>query len=253
MTQMRRRLAWTGVFATGVLCGAAITISAAWYRHRPPPPKPADDPAVAVGVSFNRHANFLDRIRRGPIDVAWFGDSITDNWRDLPWLYDEFFGSWRVANFGVGWERIENVLWRMQNGELDGYRAKVIILLAGTNNLEAVGFLRACTSQQTAHGMAALIAEVHRHQPQAKVLLIGILPRGQRADDPARAKIRDTNALLAQLAGDRVRYLDLGDRFLQPDGSISSTIMPDFIHPSPEGYRRLGEAVRPVLEEMMRH
>jgi lysophospholipase L1-like esterase len=203
-------------------------------------------------VSFNRHANFLERIKRGPIDVAWFGDSITDNWRDLPWLFDEFFGSDHVANFGVGWERIENVLWRMQNGELDGYRAKVVILLAGINNLEAIGFLRPNTPEQAAHGMAALISEVERRQPGAKILLLGILPRGQRADDPVRPKIRQANALLAKLEDGRVRYIDIGQRFLEPDGSISATIMPDFIHPSPEGYRRLGDAVRPVLDEMMK-
>jgi lysophospholipase L1-like esterase len=240
------------VLLTGTLLGVGATLALMRYRHRPAPPMPPPDPAVAVGVSFNRHANFLERIKREPIDVAWFGDSITDNWRDLPWLFDEFFGSYHAANFGVGWERIENVLWRMQNGELDGYRAKVVILLAGTNNLEAIGFLRPNTPQQTAHGIAALISEIERRQPGAKILLIGILPRGQKSTDPVRPKIQQTNALLAQLDGQRVRYIDIGQRFLEPDGSISATIMPDFIHPSPEGYRRLGDAVRPVLDEMMK-
>ena len=239
-------------FSTGALLGAALVVTAVWYRHRPPPPRPTPDPTAAVGVSFNRHADFLERIRRGPIDVAWFGDSVTDDWRDLPWLFHEFFGIYHNANFGVGWERVENILWRMQNGELDGYRAKAVILLAGTNNLEGIGFLRPNTPQQTAHGVAALLAEIHGRQPLAKVLLLGILPRGQRADDPLRPLIHQTNALLAKMASERVRYLDIGGQFLEPDGSIRPEIMPDFIHPSPEGYRRMGRALRPVLDELTR-
>jgi len=203
-------------------------------------PRPRDDA---------RHRRFLEIARAGNIDLLFVGDSITDRWRREDSglaAFTEHFGGYRTANFGVPADTIQETLWRLQNGQLDGFEAKLIVFMLGTNNINRN------RNADIAEGNRAIIAEFHRRQPQAKVLLLGVFPRGARADNPYRASVREINARLAMFADhSRVFYMDIGDRFLAADGTLPTDIMPDRLHPSQQGYRIWAEAIAPKVKELM--
>lgn len=206
------------------------------------------------GKFITRHQSFLRRAQEGAVDLLFIGDSITEGWAGkAPVLWQQQYGAHRPANFGIGGDRVEHVLWRLDNGELDGIAPKVIILLIGTNNSASQ------TGAQIAASTRQILELIQRKQPQSKVLLLGIFPRGPRKDASGRMDdaiqrlqtIREANASLARLDdGQRVRYLDLGPRFLR-NGQIPPELMPDQLHPSLAGYRIWAEAMQPMLNEML--
>lgn len=135
----------------------------------------------------------------------------------------------------------------MQHGELDGFKAKVIILMLGTNNINR------SPNDQIAEGDRLIIEEFKKHQPQAKVLLLGIFPRAEKAEDPYRASIKEINAKLATLADNKqVFYLDFGDKFLQADGTLTTDIMPDRLHPNAKGYQIWIDNMLPKVQELLK-
>ena len=211
-----------------------------------PPLGPATEPRPRDDA---RHQSFLEVARAGNIDLLFVGDSITDFWRQenrgLP-VFNEYFSSLRPANFGIAGDTTQGVLWRMQNGELDGFQAKLIILMLGTNNINRNA------NDDIAEGDRAIIGEFLKRQPQAKVLLLGIFPRGAMPDNPFRASIKAINEKLATLADNkRVFYMDIGDKFLTPDGTLTPEIMPDALHPSTQGYRIWADAIAGRVKELM--
>lgn len=212
------------------------------------PPPSATEPAPMTGNNLARHEGFVEIAKAGNIDLLWVGDSITDWWaRQGLTVWNEYFASLRPANFGIAGDRTQGVLWRMQNGELEGFQAKVIVLMLGTNNLSGRN-----TPAEVVEGDRLIIEEFRKRQPQAKVLLLGIFPRGAAADNPFRAQIKETNEGLAKLADNQnVFYMDIGDRFLAPDGTLPADIMPDALHPNEAGYRIWAEAVAPRIRELM--
>lgn len=223
----------------------------------PPGPGRGRGPVVPLGPATEprprddaRHQSFLETARAGNIDLLFVGDSITDWWRQanrgLP-VFTEYFGGYRTANFGIAGDTTQGVLWRMQNGELDGFQAKLIMLMLGTNNINRNA------NDDIAEGDRAIIAEFRKRQPQAKVLLLGVFPRGAAADNPFRPSIKAINAKLATFADNtNVFYMDIGDKFLAADGTLSPDIMPDGLHPNERGYRIWAEAVAPRIKELMR-
>lgn len=199
-----------------------------------------------------RHQAFVEEARRGNIECLLMGDSITDWWRraGLP-VYEANFGSLRCANFGIAGDRTQGVLWRMENGELEGYSPKLMMLMIGTNNLSARN-RTPNTPAEIAMGIATIVTKFRTTFPNAKVLLLGVFPRGADPTDPYRESIREINALIASLHdGENVRFMDIGDRFLQPDGSISVEVMADGLHPTERGYEIWAEAVMPTFREML--
>jgi N-acetylglucosamine-6-sulfatase len=203
-------------------------------------PRPRDDA---------RHQSFLEVARAGNIDLLFVGDSITDWWRQeqrgLP-VWNEHFAPLKAANFGIAGDTTQGVLWRMQNGELDGFKAKLIVLMLGTNNINRNA------NDDIAEGDRAIVNEFLKRQPQAKVLLLGVFPRGAAADNPFRASIKAINAKLATIADNkRVFYMDIGDRFLAPDGTLPTDVMPDGLHPNAAGYRIWADAIRARVRELM--
>jgi lysophospholipase L1-like esterase len=199
------------------------------------------------------HKSFLARAKQ-PMDILFIGDSITAGWIKAPHVWDHFYGMHRPANFGIGGDKTENVIWRIENGELNGAKPKVVVLMLGTNN----------SAQNAAD--KKIVSMIRAKIPNAKVLLLAIFPRGARkdaqgkvteasiADATARtAVINGVNAELAKLDdGKMIRYLDIGPKFLGQDNKIPWTIMPDQLHPTAAGYQLWAEAMQPLLEQMMK-
>lgn len=204
---------------------------------------------------YELHASFLKRAKAGPIGVLFLGDSITEGWGNAPEVWKEYYGGYQPANFGIGGDRTEHVIWRIEDGELDGIRPKVVVLMIGTNNSSAN------TAEQIAAADTKIVRLIRAKLPETKVLLLAIFPRGPRKNSDGSmdtavermAVINTVNAELAKLDdGHHVRFLNINAKFLGPDGKIPDAIMPDQLHPNAAGYRIWAEAMRPLLDEMMR-
>ena len=221
------------------------------------PNVPSDQPAPKQDGHGNisppflaRHEAFLARGKKGKIGLLFLGDSITEGWGSAKSVWQAHYGQDDPANFGIGGDRTQNVLWRIQNGELDGIGPKVLVLMIGTNNI----FLPAADILK---GDTKIVEQIHTKLPDTKLLLLGIFPRGADPKIPAtaamREKIKTVNAGLAKLDdGDKTRYLDIGDKFLDADGVITTAIMRDALHPPPKGYQIWADAMQPLLDEMMK-
>jgi lysophospholipase L1-like esterase len=206
------------------------------------------------------HQSFLARAKQ-PMDVLFLGDSITEGWGRAPHVWDHFYGTLRPANFGIGGDQTQHVVWRIENGELDGAKPKVVVLMLGTNNTSP----NANTADEIFAADKKIIDLIQAKIPNAKVLVVAIFPRGARKnaqgvvtpESVAEAKYRMSviNAVNAQLAklddGRNVRYLDVGEKFLGQDGLIPWQIMPDQLHPTAAGYQLWAETMQPLLEEML--
>ncbi len=199
----------------------------------------------AVKDSF-RHQQFLNRIKAGPVGLLFLGDSITDFWGrtgELTWLK---FAPYSPANFGISGDRTQHVLWRINNGELNGISPKATVIMIGTNNV------RDDAPETTAEGVKAIVETVRQKLPQTKILLLGIFPRDAAASE-ARKKNAAVNGIISKLDdGKSVFYLDIGSAFLDDKGEISSEIMPDKLHPSAKGYELWYNALMPKLTEFLK-
>jgi len=196
-----------------------------------------------------RHDGFVAIAKKGGVDLLFLGDSITDGWRGGgKAVWEKNYTSLKAANFGIGGDQTQHVLWRLQNGELDGIKPKLAVLMIGTNNLGGN------TDEEIADGIKAIVAELHKQTPETKLLLLGVFPRGMKADDKNRARIKNINSIIAKLDdnGKTVKYLDIGDKFLEADGTLPKSIMPDALHPNGKGYEIWSEAIAPTVTEMMK-
>ncbi len=204
---------------------------------------------------MENHAAFLARAQAGPIGLLFLGDSITANWKNAPEIWKKHFGAHAPANFGISGDATQNVLWRVENGELDGIAPRVVVLLIGTNN----------TAVHTAPEISAAIGKIVGHirakLPESKVLLLAIFPRGPRVNrdgtpdawEKRMEVIRAVNATLPQLAdGEHVHWLDIGHHFLAADGTILAALLPDQLHLSSAGYQVWAEAMQPTLDALLR-
>jgi beta-glucosidase len=205
---------------------------------------------------LNRHEKFLkdktEALAKGPIQFVAVGDSITDGWRNKNGkeTWEKAFGAYNPYNIGIGGDRTQHVLWRIDEGELDGINPnpKVAMLMIGTNNISNP------SDEAIADGIKACVEDIHKHLPQTKILLLAVFPRKPEATDPVRARIKHINEIISKLddGGKTVKYLDIGDKFLESDGKLPPTIMPDYLHPNAKGYEIWAEAVKPTLDKMMK-
>lgn len=213
---------------------------------RPAPPLPGATIAAPIrSGAMPKHHCFVQVAQRGGIDLLFVGDSITDFFtrgdRGQS-VWNEYYGARKAANFGISGDTTQDVLWRMQNGELDGFSAKVIVLMLGTNNI------RRNDNSDIAAGNAAIIEEFRKRHPSAKILLLGIFPRGG-VISPDRAIVRDINSHLQLLADNKhIFYQDIGDGFLNADGSFVDGAMADGVHPATKGYAIWAEKIEPTLK-----
>ena len=172
----------------------------------------------------------------------------TAGWGSQKAIWDAAFGAYKPANFGIGDGRTQHVLWRIQNGGLDGIRPKAAVLMIGTNNSGSD------PAEDIAKGVTKIVETIRAKSPATKILLLAVFPRDEKASpNPGRVKIAQVNAIIAKLDdGKHVFFLDIGGKFLQPDGSLTKEIMPDFLHLSVKGYQIWGDAISAKLAELMR-
>jgi beta-glucosidase len=209
--------------------------------------------APKPGAGFmQQHESFVKRTKEGPIGVLFLGDSITAGWGKAPEVWKKHYGQWQPANFGIGGDRVEHVLWRIENGELEGIKPKVAVLMIGTNNTGVN------TAAEIAPGIRKIVNTLRTKLPETKVLLLAVFPRGPRTTDAKAdaekkmAIIDEINRDIAKLDdGKMVRFLNINERFLV-NGAIPNDVMPDQLHPNEKGYQIWAEAMQPTLEEMMR-
>lgn len=221
------------------------------------PPQPPDVPAEKYGKDgkinpgfIASHEKFVSIAKEGKAQLVFLGDSITAGWAgNGKEVWAKAFDGYTPANFGIGGDRTQHVLWRIQNGELEApLKPKACVLMIGTNNVGSD------SAEGIAKGVTAIVQTIRTKQPQAKILLLAVFPRGEKASpNPGRDKLKQVNDIIAKLDdGKNVFFLDIGGKFLQPDGSLTKEIMPDFLHLSPAGYQIWADAIGPKLAELMK-
>lgn len=211
----------------------------------------ATQPALHDGTE-KRIESFNKISRKGEAALVFLGDSITEGWGGPgKAIWNSTWAPLKAANFGISGDRTENVLWRLDHGNGDGLKPKLVVLMIGTNN---TGHRKAEEpAAETAAGVKAIIDRLHRKFPDSKVLLLGIFPRGENPSDRLRTHNAAINELLKPLAdGQKVHFLDIGKSFLAPDGSLPREIMPDLLHLSPKGYQIWADAIRSKVTELMK-
>jgi lysophospholipase L1-like esterase len=197
-----------------------------------------------------RHEGFVDIAKQGNIDLLLHGDSITDWWvqgDDNKAMFTKYFAGIRTANFAVAGDTTQGVLWGLKNGEGQGFQPKAVMLMIGTNNSGTY------TAPEVAEGIGAIVLELRKDFPAAKILLLAIFPRGLPGD-PVRDKLADVNRIIARLDDQQhVFYMDIGARFLDDKGFfLPDAFRADNLHPQAKGYELWGEAVTAKLAELLK-
>jgi lysophospholipase L1-like esterase len=242
----RRRL-----FAIVLLLGASLICIQVANGEDAKPANSAVKPVPRTGRPWTtRHERFVERAKQGGVDLLFLGDSITQAWEGAgKGVWQERYEPLKAANFGIGGDRTQHVLWRLQEGkELQGIHPRTVVLMIGTNNMSSN------SAEEIADGIIAIVRELHQQLPSGKIVLLGVFPRSPSASDPVRAKIKDVNNRIAKLDDRKsVYYLDIGDKFLSPDGSLSKDIMPDYLHLSPKGYAIWADAIQSKLDDLLKN
>ena len=230
----------------------------------PPTTRPADPAAVPAprtdANSVLAHEQLLAKAKAGGIDLYFLGDSITRRWgcsdaAYAPMLanWNANYHGWNAADFGWGADRVQNILWRIEHGELDGVNPKVIVVLAGTNNIGTRPGGPAKVADVVA-GLTKLLADCREKAPAAKVVLTGIFPRNDGPDGGAAVlpEIRQVNDALAKLADGRtVFYVNVNDKLADADGKLRDGTTVDRLHPTVAGYQAWADGLRPVLTQLL--
>ncbi|HXD73566.1 MAG TPA: GDSL-type esterase/lipase family protein [Vicinamibacterales bacterium] len=214
------------------------------------------------GNSRLAHRQLVEKAAHGGIDVYFEGDSITRRWGTSDPQYRPFFDNWRrnffgwnAADFGWGGDTVQNILWRLTNGELDGVKPRVVVLLAGTNNVgaEPRNGVDAAAVDEVAGGIAAILRVMREKAPDATIVLTGVTPRRDRNRAMSLMPTIDAinNRLAAMSDGTRVRYIDINARLLAADGSLRDGVTVDGLHLSVTGYQVWADALTPILTSVL--
>lgn len=193
------------------------------------------------------HDQYVARAKQGDIDVVFLGDSITQGWQKAPDLWKSRYEPLKAVNFGISGDVMQHVLWRIENGELDGISPKVIVLMVGTNNSNRRD------SEPIVRGIKHMIGVIHSKCPTSKVLLVSILPRQKDTDTNQSRIIAEVNPELAKLDdGKLTHFLDVTKHFKDADGKLRYELFSDALHPNPAGYQVWADAMQPKLEELLK-
>jgi len=195
----------------------------------------------------DRHESMNTRVKEGNVDLIMIGDSITHGWEGpgkAQW--EKSYAGRNAVNLGISGDRTEHVLWRLENGNIEGINPKAAVIMIGTNNHKDNSI------EEITEGVTAIVNKLKTALPDTKQLLLGIFPREASASGEFRQKLNEVNRRISQLAdGERVFYLDIGAVFLDADGNLPEDIMPDFLHPNPKGYELWAAAMEPMLAVLM--
>jgi lysophospholipase L1-like esterase len=224
-------------------------------------PNYAIQPVLHPGTE-KRHESFNVISKKGEAELVFLGDSITHSWEGKgKAVWEKTWAPLKAANFGISGDRTEHVLWRLDHGNFDGLKPKAIVLMIGTNNTghqgrpqkEIDNAVYKCTAEQTAEGIKAILAKLQQKCPSAKILVLGIFPRGADKNDKFRQQNEATNAIIKGFADDKkVFFLDVGDKFLEADGTLPKAIMPDLLHPNEKGYQIWSDAMEAKVKELLK-
>ena len=200
---------------------------------------------IAVYRWEERHQEILELNQAQAPEICLFGNSIVNFWGGEPESsiargqdsWEQIMEPMGVRNFGFGWDRIENVLWRVYHDELDGFEAKQIVLMIGTNNLHLND------EAEIIQGLETLIKAIRTRQPESRILMIGILPRRGK-----EAVVEQLNERISQLSSlDAVDFRTIGRQLLKEDGSLDESLFTDGLHPNRKGYRILAEEMKELI------
>jgi lysophospholipase L1-like esterase len=218
---------------------------------------PRDNPCIRpTAARGGRHEGFVETANSGDFDILFDGDSITDLWnveadpQGNPGgkrVLEKYFGDVKVANFGISGDTTQGVLWRLQNGEGQGHKPKAVMLMIGTNNTGGA------SGPEIAEGIGAIVLELRKDFPDAKILLLAIFPRGARPTDVNRLKVEEANRIIAKLDDqEHVFFMNINDKFLNDQGGLIGFRPSDNLHPVEEGYEIWASAVAPTLKSWVK-
>lgn len=235
------------ILIAGLLLSFAVSASAS-TEATTPQPRLKEYEWMTIERWQEMHAEDAAIAKDGDIELLFIGDSITEGWPQGLW--EEYFGSYKAANFGIGGDKTENLLWRLDNGATGQLDPKVVSLLIGVNNFG----LSDHSSEEVIAGIEAVVGTLKQKFPNAKILLHGIFPHKESAQHHARDQVRQVNRAVASLADDpRVHFLDIGTQLVEPNGDISPKIMPDYLHLSEAGYRVWARNLAPLFASWLQN
>jgi lysophospholipase L1-like esterase len=217
-------------------------------------PNPAEIPVPQGGWANDRHAQKLELEKTHKYDLLLVGDSITHNFErpEFQPTWNQYFAPRNALDLGYSGARTENILWNIANGELDGQSPKVVTLMIGTNNADETNFPTHHTGEQIYGGIRAIVKAIRKKLPHSKILLLRCFPFGADPDHNSRGIVLNRASELAKKLADNrhVFWCDVNHVFLNPDGTMNKVLMPDLLHPSPEGAQKWGEAMEPLLSKL---
>ena len=228
----------------GLLFVVWLLIAGAAARAAGEEPKQTE---VPLNRDVPRHRAINERARQGNVDLVFIGDSITQGWEGAgAEVWKKRYDSRKAMNAGIGGDRTQHVLWRLDNGNVDNLSPKLAVLMIGTNNFGDD------SAEDIAQGIKAIIEKLRAELPKTKVLLLGVFPRGEKPDDPLRVKEMAVNEIIQDYGdGKMVHYLNINQKLMKADGGQDRDIMPDLVHLSPKGYEIWAEGIEPKIIDLV--
>ncbi len=233
---------------TLLMLGVTGYTAAATPISTQPVPRTKQFAWMSLSTWYQKHADDVRIAEQGRARVVFLGDSITEMWDHAQPVWDREFAPYGAANFGIGGDLTQNLLWRLDHGDIEKLNPDVVVILIGVNN-----FLHNNASAgDTFAGVQAVVDRALQGYPNAHIVLQGIFPYGEMPGTPERARVAATNELIKTLADNpRIDYYDFGAVFLQDDGRISKAIMTDYLHPTERGYELWAGQLSPVLSRLL--
>ena len=219
---------------------------------------PRDNPCIRpTAARGGRHESFVETANAGDFDVIFYGDSITDllnadadpqgNPGGKP-AVEKYLADLKIANFGISGDTTQGVLWRLQNGEGQGHKPKAVMVMIGTNNMNG-----STSGAEVAEGIGAIVLELRKDFPDAKILLMAIFPRGASPEDANRRKVEEANKIIARLDDqEHVFFMNINDKFLDDNGGLIGFRPTDNLHPVTEGFEIWMSSVAPILKNWVK-
>lgn len=253
-------LRFSSLVASLALAGLVTAQSATQVMAQATVQAPAQAPAQATsktpdtvtpvprdGGWMDRHEAMNERVKQGDVNVVFIGDSITQGWEGGgKEVWKKYYSDRNAVNLGISGDRTQHVIWRLDNGNLEGISPKVAVIMIGTNNASSN------SPEEIAQGVTKIVEQIREKSPETKILLLATFPRGADPSDGARQVNEKSNHIVEQLADDaHVFYLDIGDKFLDAEGKLSKDIMPDLLHLSQRGYAIWAESIESTLKKLL--